>query len=33
MNWAQFYDPVSTVVVSWSLIQDVAVWQVRTLLL
>ena len=39
MNWAQFKDPVShvcldgTVVAFWSLTQEVAVWQVRVLLL
>ena len=39
MNWAQFKDPVSymrlvgTVVASWSLTQEVAMWQVRVLLL
>ena len=38
MNWAQFKDPISNmclagaVVVSWSLTQEVAVWQVRALL-
>ena len=35
MNWTEFKDPVShmyltgTVVASWSLTQEVAVWQVR----
>ena len=39
MNWAEFKDPVShmflagTVVVSQSLTQEVAGWQVRALLL
>ena len=39
MNWAHFKDPVShmcladTVVASWPLTQEMAGWQVRTILL